>query len=67
MKADTVISYSFENPNSPAVLEEAIREILVEMLLAEQTAAPPAENEVRLPYVISSTRRFQIHPHGSAR
>ena len=44
MKADTVISYSFENPNSPAVLEEAIREILVEMFLAEQTAAPPAEN-----------------------
>lgn len=35
MKKSPPLTYTFENPNTPSVLEEALKRILVEKLLAE--------------------------------
>lgn len=35
MKKKPVLTFTFENPNSPAAFEEALKKILLEKLLSE--------------------------------
>lgn len=35
MKRSRTLTFTFENPNSPAVFEEALKKLLLEKLLAE--------------------------------
>ena len=48
MKKSPPLTYTFENPNTPAALEEALKHILVEKLLADFTQSGSCTFQPRL-------------------